>query len=105
MRTWLWESLAIGSSIVLLAAMVALLAAYDNHRVFSFHGVTLNAIISLLSTLSKAFLAFVLTAATGQWKWILFTREPRPTFDAFTIDEASRGPLGSLAMIWRMRTR
>lgn len=91
------------SSIGSLAAMVILLATFNNHRVFVFHGVTLNAIVALLSTWSKTTLLFVLSSTIGQWKWILYARGPRPLLDAYIIDEASRGPLGSLQMLWRMK--
>lgn len=38
-------------------------------------------------------------ACIGQWKWVYFSSEIRRLSDIDVIEEASRGPLGSLQMI------
>lgn len=92
----------IGSSLC-LAAQVAILAAYDGKPVFDWHGATLNAIISVLSTTGKASLLFAADELISQWKWILFKDHARPLMDFERIDAASRGPLGSLQLMWHCK--
>lgn len=38
-------------------------------------------------------------ACIGQWKWVYISSKPRKLSDIDVIDEASRGPLGSIQMI------
>jgi len=42
-------------------------------------------------------------AAIGQLKWIWFAQKERPLADFQTFDEASRGPIGSLKLIGRLK--
>ena len=81
--------------------MIALPAAFDGKSLFQWYGIKLNAIVSLLSIAMKAFVAFSLGESIGQWKWIAFSRDKRELMDFKRIDQASRGPLGSLHLIWR----
>ncbi|KAF3018221.1 hypothetical protein E8E14_012789 [Neopestalotiopsis sp. 37M] len=83
--------------------MVILLAECDRKPIFSWHGVSLNTIISILSTASKAWLLLTVDAAISQWKWILFSHDRRILNDFGVIDSASRGPLGSLKLLWKLR--
>lgn len=80
--------------------MTILLIVYDEKPIFRWHGITLNAIISLLSTSNKASLLFTTAECIGQWKWILFARTSRSLMDLERVDCASRGPLGSLILLW-----
>jgi hypothetical protein len=93
---WLGSALA-------LTGMVILLAECDQKPIFSWHGVSLNTIISILSTASKAWLLLTVDAAISQWKWILFSHDRRILNDFGVIDSASRGPLGSLKLLWKLR--
>lgn len=81
------------------AVIVVLLGVFDGHPIFNWHGVTLNAIVSVLSVTMKAALAYTVSECIGQWKWNLFSRENRPLIDFERIDQASRGPLGSIRVI------
>lgn len=99
-RSWGWEILAVIGSASCLAALVGLLLGYDGKPIFTWHGVTLNSIVSLLSTASKAALLFAVAELISQWKWILFTDHARPLMDFERIDSASRGLLGSLRVMW-----
>jgi hypothetical protein len=101
---WLPQIAGIVTSILLLAALAAVLKAYNGKPVFDFCCVSLNTIVSVLSTASKATLLSAIESLVGQWKWIIFTREERPLVDFDNIDAASRGPEGSLKMLWTRRT-
>lgn len=102
-RLWAVQVLALVGAGLCLLSMSILLVKFNHQPIFSWHGVTLNALVSVLSTASKGGLLLTVEEATGQWKWILFTRQPRPLVDFDRIDEASRGPLGSLTLIWRLK--
>ena len=67
---WLLHILAIAGSLLSMAAIGMLLAHYNNQPVLDWKGVTLNAIVSVLSALSSAMLAFTLSDCLGQAKWI-----------------------------------
>jgi hypothetical protein len=103
MKFWIPEIVAAASSALYLLALSVLLSVYDNKPIFSWYGITLNTVVSLLSTASKAFLMLAVGEAMGQWKWILFSRERRLLIDFERLDSASRGPLGSLKMLWHGR--
>jgi hypothetical protein len=61
--------------------------------------VNLNAIISILATVSGSTMLFSISAAMGQAKWDWISQQPRPLRDLKLLDEASRGPLGSFEML------
>lgn len=100
---WFPETAGILASASLLIALIVLLAIYDDKNVFEWKGITLNAVVSVLSTASKAALLYTTSELISQWKWIIFTSTSRPLIDFQSIDAASRGPLGSSKMIWRSR--
>ncbi|WYZ36267.1 hypothetical protein EsH8_XII_000017 [Colletotrichum jinshuiense] len=95
-----WALVGVVASFI---AMVALLAHFDNKPVFTWQGVTLNTITSILSVTIKAAIAFVISECMAQWKWILFIREERPLIDFDRIDGATRGPLGSLRILLKSK--
>ena len=102
-NTWIWEFIAIALSLGLIASVVGVLAAFNGQNLSTWtfpYNVTINAVISTLNTLSKSFLAFALSAAVGQWKWICAKQQPLRLKSLGHIDRSSRGPLGSLQMIW-----
>lgn len=97
---WFLEIAALTASFLFLAALVWMLIAYNGKEVFFWHGVTLNSWVAILSTASKATLALALAESTSQWKWIFFSNKERRLLDFDRIDSASRGPWGSLKLLW-----
>ena len=63
-------------------------------------GLTLNAIVSILATASQSSLAFTTASAIGQLKWCWLTKNDQTLDDLQTFKDASRGPLGSLSMLF-----
>jgi hypothetical protein len=86
-----------------VAAMVILLINFDGERVFDGPMVTLNAIISTLSTTSRVCLLAMLASSISQWNWLLFSTKPRRLVDFEYFSAASRGPLGSLKVLLDFR--
>lgn len=92
--------ISILASLVLLAALVGLLVAFDGREIFDYGAVTLNTLIAILSTANKATILYAVSHAIGQWKWIAFSgRQQRRLLDFERIESASRGPLGSLNLL------
>jgi hypothetical protein len=88
---------------VFLAAMIALLLTFNNRPIFNWNGVTLNTIVSILSTASKSSLLYLVAEAIGQWRWILYAQASRPLLYIEWLDSASRGPWGSTLLLWAGR--
>lgn len=103
---WSLELAAIGLSISSLAAIIILLTLYDTKPLVSWTWtVSFNAVISTLSATSRATLAFAISAciSQGKWNWYRTRNEQVVAFDRF--EEASRGPWGSLRLLWWTRLR
>lgn len=66
--------------------------------------ITLNTFLAFFATLAKAAFMIPVSAAIARAQWTWFRRE-RPLHDFHVFDQASRGPWGSLALIWRVRGR
>lgn len=106
--TWILEFIALAISLAFNTAIVVLLGAYNGQDLArsSFPaGITLNAMISTFSTISKSFLAVATSAGLGQWKWLWFRHERRTlkTFDV--LDQSSRGPWGSLQLLFTSKLK
>lgn len=100
---WLFEIGAVALASAAVAAMVILLINFDGEAVFDGPMITLNAIISTLSTTSRVCLLAMLASTISQWNWLLFSREPRRLVDFEYFSAASRGPLGSLKVLLDFR--
>lgn len=102
---FVWEFACVIFSAGILAAMIALLAVYDQRPQPDWQHVSLNSVISWLSTFSKASLLFAVGELLGQLKWVWFAQQERPLTDLRSFDWASRGAWGSLRLCWALRAR
>ncbi|KAJ5386958.1 hypothetical protein N7509_009499 [Penicillium cosmopolitanum] len=100
-----WEFLAFILSTALLIAIIGILAHYNHQPQPNWDRVSLNSVISWLSTLSKACVIFCISEGLGQLKWVWFAQKRRPISDLQDFDSASRGIWGSLRLIWSLRAR
>lgn len=106
--TWALELLLLLVSWMALLIAVGLLLRADQKPVSTALGTSLNAMISALGIIFKSAVVFVVSSCLGQWTYISFAqprRRRRQLFDFVTYDSASRGPLGSLLLLWRTRLR
>lgn len=101
--TWGQQWWAMLGAFTVLIAMIILLDSFDGRPIFSWNGITLNTITSILSVTVKAAALFVIAECMAQWKWILFAREQRPLIDFDRLDGVTRGPMGSLRLILKTR--
>lgn len=93
------------SAIVFLGAMVGLLAAFDGKPIFNSGTITLNTLIAILSTFSKAAILSAVSFAISQSKWMVFAGDRRRLLDFDRIDAASQGPLGSLHLLFNWQVK
>lgn len=63
------------------------------------HQISLNATIAALITAAKSTAMLSVAACISQWKWAYFRSKRRRLADLDIIEEASRGPLGSVQML------
>lgn len=102
---FIWEALAIILSIALLVAIVGILAEFDQKPQPSWKYVSLNTVVSWLSTVSKACVLYSINEALGQLKWVWFAEKARPLPHLRTFDRASRGFLGSVELVWTLHAK
>ncbi|KAF2805532.1 uncharacterized protein BDZ99DRAFT_501742 [Mytilinidion resinicola] len=102
----LYEILSLLVSAASLAILIAVLSKYDNKPTPKWSlgplGITLNAIVSILSTVFRGSLLMPVAQSISQFCWIWYT-QPRPLRDVCDYDAASRGPLGSIRLLFRLR--
>ncbi|KAF2012500.1 hypothetical protein BU24DRAFT_484153 [Aaosphaeria arxii CBS 175.79] len=67
--------------------------------------ITINALISVLSAVMKSSLLLPVGEAIGQLKWNWFRSGERPLVDFEAYDGATRGPWGSVLLLWTSRAR
>lgn len=98
--SWWLEYAAAVTSLASLTAIIGLLASYDGKPQFQWHSVTLNAAVSVLSTLSRGTTAFAVASCLGQFKWIWFQKRRHHLSDFDLIGQASKGPYGALQILF-----
>lgn len=115
-RFWIYEFLAWLACLAGLLGVITVLRATQDKPVpnwtikHSLHGysasfnVTINSVISLLSTAVKSTLLIPVVASLSQLKWLWFQAGNKLS-DFQQFDSAAKGPLGALALIFSMRGR
>ncbi|KAJ8117992.1 hypothetical protein OPT61_g922 [Boeremia exigua] len=105
---WVWEFGASLFSLACFAAVVGLLAASENDSLANWNfvfGVSLNTLIAILSTLSRTALMVPVASCISQLKWLHLVGASRPLLEVQVFEDASRGPWGSLMLIWKLHVR
>jgi hypothetical protein len=105
---WLGELVAMLSSCALVVALCVVLKKYDGQQVPSFgtwfdSGITLGTLVALLTTLAVAMALSTVQECISQLKWLWYSGASRPLEDVETYDRASRGLLGSVQLVWKLR--
>ena len=96
---WLWEIFGWLLSLLALAALIAVLAIYDQKPVPRWElGITLNAIISICAIVAQTTMLIPIAQGISQLKWRWFhRRHALSTMQLF--DDASRGPWGAFLLL------
>ena len=113
-RAWKYDIFLCVVSVVAMIALISLLLHEDGQaqRSWAYGPITLNGVISVLTTVAKAALLGPVATALSQEKWAHFNLAKsrrvdisRPLSDFVAFDAASRGLLGSLKLVWIFRWR
>ena len=107
---WLVELLSLLLGIAALIALCALLNHYNKNPAPRLnpvigYNITLNTLVSILSTISRAALLLSVSECISQSKWSWFFDRQRPLEDLDVFDKASRGAWGGLNLLWRVNVR
>jgi hypothetical protein len=111
---WLAEISAVIIAFASLASVIGDLKAYPHTIAVSDigHGITLNGLIATLSTIVRIALLVIISSGLSQCKWIWFSSKGkvwrrsyrrRKLKDTEMFDDASRGAIGSLRLLWALK--
>ncbi|KAK4498574.1 hypothetical protein PRZ48_011232 [Zasmidium cellare] len=74
-----------------------------NFRINSGYEISPTAVVSFIAALGKSSFLLTLTEIISHWKWRYFDEGSHSLADLELFDSASRGPLGALWLIWKLR--
>ncbi len=100
---WWWELLSLAFSIGCMTSIVAILFTFQDQPQTEWHGgwLSITATIAIFSTAANSAAALAVGACLSQYKWLHFRKAPHKLTDLDLLEEASRGPLGSLVLLAR----
>lgn len=108
-RLWWQEVCSMSLSLLCLSANIGVLAKLDQSPYAKWQvanvDITPNTIVSIIATLTKASLLLPVAEVVVQLKWLYFQARDQRVADLQVFDDASRGPLGSLRLLWRINLR
>ncbi|MCJ1466696.1 hypothetical protein MMC07_005316 [Pseudocyphellaria aurata] len=97
---WVLEISSIGIAILTLAAMYITLAMHRDRPLPHWPGlISINSLIAIFTVILKVTLMMPVAEGVGQLKWHWF-QESRSLIDLDQFDAASRGPWGSILLIF-----
>ncbi|KAF2964038.1 hypothetical protein GQX73_g9532 [Xylaria multiplex] len=106
MRGWYLEVIGLLLTLAAFISLLAVLKKVDNQPLFTWDfPFSVNTVVSSLSIITKTPLAFAVGSCLGQGKWSWFTKRSGPLSGFAAFDDASRGPLGCIALLWWLRSR
>ncbi|KAI0196220.1 hypothetical protein EV127DRAFT_331245 [Xylaria flabelliformis] len=98
--SWILEYISLVLSWITIIALVALVAKIDGICLSSWTApVSPNTVISILAAIARAPLGFTISSCIGQLKWNWFRKRADSLITFDRLDDASRGPWGSLWLI------
>lgn len=101
LNIWWWETICCIIALAALIAIVVTIRAHEHKPLPQWrYGLTVNAMIAAYTVILKAAAGLVLTEGISHLKWIAVAR-PQPLSTFVAHDNASRGPLGALKLLWK----
>ena len=100
---WWFELLALAFSIGCMVSIVAILFTFQDRPQSEWRGgwLSITATIAIFSTGANSAAALAVGACLSQYKWLHFRKSAHKLTDLDLLEEASRGPLGSLVLLAR----
>lgn len=104
-RSWLWEIGGAIFSVICIVLLIGFLKYVDGKLYDDWeYRVSPNAVASVIVTIAKAAMLIPVSACLSQLKWNQSQHpNPTPLYHMQILDQASRGPWGSLEIFWRLR--
>jgi hypothetical protein len=100
---WWWEAICCFIALGALLAIVATIRIHESKTIPEWKfGLTVNAIIAACTVVLKAAAGLILAEGISHLKWISVA-QPQSLSTFVAHDDASRGPLGALKLLWRNR--
>ncbi|KAJ5740281.1 hypothetical protein N7493_000153 [Penicillium malachiteum] len=106
---WSAEVLASFLCLSSFSILIVILHHYDGISATAWPSgdLTLNGLVAVLATMTRAALSALISSTLSQGKWLWFAGEEdgqrkRRLRDIDVFDQASRGPLGSLMLLWHV---
>jgi magnesium-transporting ATPase (P-type) len=99
--TWWMEIITIFLSTGFIIGLIAILASFQNRLTTEWtFFISINAVVAIVITAARATLLATVSVCLSQEKWNHFNNRARRLQDLNIIDRASRGPLGSIQMLF-----
>ena len=107
LKAWGPEVAWCALALVLLLAIAGILNHYKERTEKKwFNGeLTLNAVVAFVATLCRASMVIPIAECISQLKWNSFASGKRPLKDLYAFDQASRGPYGSMVLLFKTSGR
>ncbi|KAF2833822.1 hypothetical protein CC86DRAFT_279516, partial [Ophiobolus disseminans] len=100
LRQWQWEFTTWFLGSCALASIVVLLVIFQDRSLKEWpSGISLATTIAALSQITQSALLYAVSSCIGQLKWD-WLRKKRSASDLDRFEEASRGPKGSLLLLF-----
>jgi hypothetical protein len=102
---WYLDIIAAATSLASLAAIIGVLLAYDgkSQEEWASDVLTINGLVAILATVCRGTFMTTVASILSQEKWNRFSGSTNKFEDFVLFDEASRGLLGSLRLLWRFK--
>jgi hypothetical protein len=101
-KEWRWELFTWSLGTAAIFTIMILLSGFRNQPTEQWKSrIQMNAMIAALAQTAQTALLVPIASSIGQLKWIWFQQKPRSTIDLERYDQASRGPEGSIKLLFR----
>ena len=103
-ESWVMEFVALIVSACAIAAIAGLLSKYNAQKLPSWNGVSINSLVSWLTTVAGICMGYVAGMSIAQLKWVWFAQEARKMEDMKLFNGAG-GVVGALELLLKLRVR
>lgn len=105
LATWWLECVCLLLMVIALIAVAVTVYKYEGMPQPRWrYSVTVNTLIALYTVIITAAMVKILSSGLSQLKWLWYSKQ-RCLGDIEYWDQATRGPWGSLCLLWRLRAR
>jgi hypothetical protein len=101
---WVAEVMSCALSVVAMACLITTLRYFDGHVLTQMPlKISINTLVAIMAAVVKSSLLLPVAECISQSKWLWYSKT-RPLVDFESFDLASRGPWGSLLLVFQLRS-